>query len=177
MSQICRNAECVLLSCLSTRFWLFLTLFWCDLIWPHLTPNCRHNLANHYYSQFYCSIDSEVAFSPRLRRCSRCRYHRRCRRRHHLCVAVAAVFVLPSPPSLCCHLLLTSLCYVLSTLVLIFRYMSRSIMISSISSSDQLNFIERLESVNRVFRPAWKRSFEVKLSLYKTELLPTTSKS
>jgi hypothetical protein len=32
--------------------------------------------------------------------------------------------------------------------------MSRSIMISSNSSSDQLNFIERLESVNRVFRPA-----------------------
>ncbi len=48
----------------------------------------------------------------------------------------------------------TRRCYVLSTLVLIFRYMSRSIMISSISSSDQLNFIERLESVNRVFRPA-----------------------
>jgi len=45
-------------------------------------------------------------------------------------------------------------CYVLSTLVLIFRYMSRSIMISSNSSSDQFNFIERLESVNRVFRPA-----------------------
>ena len=44
-----------------------------------------------------------------------------------------------------------SRCYVLSTLVLIFRYMSRSIMISSILSSDQLNFIERLESVNRVF--------------------------
>ena len=44
-------------------------------------------------------------------------------------------------------------CYVLSTLVLIFRYMSRSIMVSSILSSDQLNFIERLESVNRVFRP------------------------
>ena len=45
-------------------------------------------------------------------------------------------------------------CYILSTLVLIFRYMSRSIMISSFSSSDQFNFIERLESVNRVFRPA-----------------------
>jgi hypothetical protein len=45
-------------------------------------------------------------------------------------------------------------CYVLSTLVLIFRCMSRSIMISSISSSDQLNFTERLESVNCVFRPA-----------------------
>ena len=50
--------------------------------------------------------------------------------------------------------ILSSPCYVLSTLVLIFRYMSRSIMISSVSSSDQLNLIERLESVNRVFRPA-----------------------
>jgi hypothetical protein len=45
-------------------------------------------------------------------------------------------------------------CYVLSTLVLIFRCMTRSIMISSFSSSDQLNFTERLESVNRVFHPA-----------------------
>jgi hypothetical protein len=38
-------------------------------------------------------------------------------------------------------------------------------MISSFSSSDQLNFTEQSESVNRVFHPAWKRSFEVKLSL------------
>jgi hypothetical protein len=45
-------------------------------------------------------------------------------------------------------------CYVLSTLVLIFRCMTRSIMISSFSSSDQLNFTERSESVNRVFHPA-----------------------
>jgi len=32
------------------------------------------------------------------------------------------------------------LCYVLTTLILLFRYMSRSIVISSFLSSDQLNF-------------------------------------
>ena len=71
-------------------------------------PNWRQNLASHYYSQCYCSIDSEVAFSPpppfadtcrHRRRCPRCRYHRRRRRRRHLCVAVTAVFVSPSLPS------------------------------------------------------------------------------
>jgi hypothetical protein len=50
--------------------------------------------------------------------------------------------------------LVTVRCYVLSTLVLIFKYMSLSIKINSISSSDQLNFTKRSESVNCVFHRA-----------------------
>ena len=64
-------------------------------------------------------------------------------------------------------------CYVLSTLVLIFRFMSRSVVISSILLSDQLIFI----MTKCIVLLSVKCSFEVEFKLIKTDLLSiTTSK-
>ncbi len=87
----------------------------------------------------------------------------RWRTRHLLLLPSSADPPLPQPPRLL-HDLVTY--WVLWYLFLVTCLdQSWSIMIRSISSSDQFNFIERLESANRAFHPAWKRSLEVKLSL------------
>jgi hypothetical protein len=67
-----------------------------------LTPYWRQKSASHYYSQFYCSIDSEVAFSPPLLSPIRVViFVVALVAVITIAVAVAAVIVSPLPPSLC----------------------------------------------------------------------------